>query len=213
MEKSSYEQGKLALIEEITMAFDGVSRDDGVTLHEATVIDNYGSDEERAKAREQDKETKWQDVPEEDIRFNSAELSFLDLKGFHYYIPAYVVWYLRNIDNEDPDFWSNTFDAVMSHLRVDYSTPEIEEIYLPRFKLFTPAQSKAIAHFLAFEAEREDWLQVEYEKDRQETLSREGFSQEEIDAAGEEGRKFRIEHESPDNKARRALERYWSQFI
>ena len=35
-----YEKRKLALIEEITVAFDGVSREDGVTLHEATVIDD-----------------------------------------------------------------------------------------------------------------------------------------------------------------------------
>ncbi len=103
MESSPYEQKKIALIEEITAAFDGVSREDGVTLHEATVLDDYGSLEERAEARKQDTEDNWQDVPEEDIRFTDAVLSFLDPKGFHYYIPAYVVWYLRNIDNEDPN--------------------------------------------------------------------------------------------------------------
>ena len=82
MRSSSYEQRKTALIEEITAAFDGVSREQGVTLHEATVIDDYGSLEERALARTQDTEDKWQNVPDEDIRFTDAVLSFLDPKGF-----------------------------------------------------------------------------------------------------------------------------------
>ncbi|MFG6099650.1 DUF6714 family protein [Leptothoe sp. ISB3NOV94-8A] len=83
-EKIAYENKKLALIKEINEAFDGVAREDGVTLHEAMVIDDYGSPAERAEARAQDTEDQWQDVPEDDIRFSDAVLSFLDSKGFHY---------------------------------------------------------------------------------------------------------------------------------
>lgn len=83
-EKRAYKAKKLALIEAIIEAFDGVSRGNGVTLHEAMVIDDYGSPAERAAARAQDTEDKWQDVPEDDIRFSDAVLSFLDAKGFHY---------------------------------------------------------------------------------------------------------------------------------
>lgn len=212
MKSSSYEQRKIALIEEITAAFNGVSREDGVSLHEATVIDDYGSLEERAAARTQDTEEKWQDVPENDIRFTDAVLSFLDPKGFHYYIPAYVVWYLRNIDNEDPDYWSNTFDSVIFHLAAGFHG-KVDDYYLSRFELLTPEQAKAIAHFLVFEAEREEAAQIEYKQLRQESMSKEGFSQAEIDAVWQEAEQFRKEHDMPDNDARRALERYWGQFI
>ena len=212
MRSSSYEQRKTALIEEITAAFDGVSREQGVTLHEATVIDDYGSLEERALARTQDTEDKWQNVPDEDIRFTDAVLSSLDPKGFHYYIPAYVVWYLRNIDNEDPEFWSNTFDSIIFHLSAGVHG-DIGEYYLSKFKLFTPEQAKAIAHFLVFLAEREDAAQIEYKQQWRESMSKEGFSQEELDDAWPEGEKFRIELGLPENDARRALDRYWGQFL
>ncbi|MBD2056200.1 hypothetical protein H6F88_09250 [Oculatella sp. FACHB-28] len=212
MKSSSYEQRKTALIEEITAAFDGVSRQEGVTLHEATVIDNYGSLEERALARTQDTEDKWQNVPDRDIRFTNAVLSFLDPKGFHYYIPAYVVWYLRNIDNEDPEFWSNTFSSVIFHLSAGVHD-DVGEYYLSKFKLFTLEQAKAIAHFLVFEAEREDAAQIAYKQQWRKSMSKEGFSPEELDDAWPEGEKFRIERGLPENDARRALERYWGQFL
>lgn len=208
----AYEQRKLALIEEITAAFDGISREDGVTLHEATVIDDYGSLEERAEARKEDTETRWQDVPEDDIRFTDAVLSFLDLKGFHYYIPAYLVWYLRNMDSQEPGYWSNTFEDVIFHLTVPDDNAR-DDYYLSRFRLLTLQQSKAIARFLEFEAENEELLGIESEQLRQTSMREKGYSQEEIDAHREELNQFRKSHDLPENYARRALERYWKQFL
>jgi len=175
MADSTYEQQKQALIEEITAAFDGVSREEGISLHEAMAIDDYESDEERAKARAEDTETRWQDVPDDDIRFSHTVLSFLDVKGFRYYIPAYLVWYLKYMDFEEPDFWSNTFDSIefaldISPLHFDarvwmgehkeflekkaaeIKARESERIIwqIERFQIFTPEQCKAIAHFLEF---------------------------------------------------------------
>lgn len=212
MRPTSYEQRKLALIEEIISAFDGVSRENGVSLSESWVIDNYGSAQERAEARKQDTETRWQDVPDEDIACGYSCLNFLDEVGFHYYIPAYVVWYLRNMDNEDPGFGSNTFERLIYVLGANGSG-ELDEFHLSKYRLFTPEQSKAIAHFLEFDGEVEDAYQIESEQWRQEMLSDEGFSQEQIDAAAEQAKLHRIEHDLPENHARRALERYWGQFL
>lgn len=201
-ETIAYEKRKLALIEEITVAFDGISREDGVTLHEATVIDNYGSSAERAKARAQDTEDKWQDVPEADIRFTDAVLSFLDPKGFHYYIPAYMVWYLRNIDNETPDYWSNTFDSVVFHLTYKV---DVDDYVSSKFQLFTLAQSKAVANFLLFDIEREESLEKQY---LQASLAKGGLPQAEID-------RILKAHEPQDQdiETRQALEAYWKQFV
>jgi hypothetical protein len=211
---SSYELRKAALIEEITQAFDGVSRENGVSLSESWVIDDYGSDEERAEARRKDTETRWQDVPDEDIGFGYSCLNFLDEIGFHYYIPAFVVWFLRHVDNEDPDgpgFNSMTFEWLIYALGSSSSGP-LDDFALARFRMFSPAQCKAIAHFLEFEGEREEASRIECEQWRQASLIAEGFSQEEIDALWQEGEKHRIASDLPENDARRALERYWGQF-
>ncbi len=215
MNTPSYEQRKLALIAEITAAFDGVSRENGVSLSEASVIDDYGSAEERAEARLQDTETRWQDVTDEDIASSDQCLSFLDPIGFHYYIPAFVVWFLRNMDNEDPKslaFSSNTFESLIYSLTLE-NWGGWEPYYLNKYSLFTREESKAIAHFFQFQAEREDRFNKEGEQELHEMLSKEGFSQKEIDARMREIENSRRESDLPENFARRALERYWGQFL
>src|ERR1700680_2624371 len=87
------------LIAEIMTAFDGVSREDGTTLHEAMAIDDYKSDEEQQAARGFDTEQRWQDVPDEEILACESALSFLDAKGFRYYLPAFMVSRLKNWGN------------------------------------------------------------------------------------------------------------------
>ena len=63
-----YKARRAALIEEITAAFDGVSREGGVSMSEANVIDDYGDAGERWLARLSDKDTRWQDVTDEQLR-------------------------------------------------------------------------------------------------------------------------------------------------
>jgi len=209
---SSYEQRKQAVIAEITAAFDGVSRKGGVSLSEAWVIDDYGSDEERAEARKEDTETRWQDVPERDIAYGSSCLSFLDDIGFRYYLPAYIVWCLRHIDTEDPNdliYESDSYGSIIYHLTD--KRPDLHQYRMARFALFTPEQSKAIAHFLEFDVERS--LKIDCELLRLKMLS-EGFSQEEVDLYWpEEEIIHNKDNSSLENEATEALERYWGQFL
>ena len=198
MKKTSYQQQKRALIQEITIVFEGVSREEGVTLHEATVIDDYGGPEERVQARGKDTEQSWQAVLERDIRSTDAVLSFLDDKGFRYYIPAYMVWYLRNIDNEASRYWSNTFDSVIFHL-THFKDSDIPE----RFKLFTKEQSRAIAHFLLFETDRQ--AVIERQRMRKSLINR-GLSLEDVELILQA-------HGFQDEYIRRAIERYWKKFL
>ena len=184
MKNSDYEARKLALIEEINVAFDGVSRENGVSLSESWVIDNYGSDEERTEARKQDTETRWQDVPDEAIAHGYSCLSFLDEIGFRYYIPAYMVWSLRYIDIEnldDPNHDSMSFESLVYALTLSGSTESLNEHRLARYRRFTIEQSKAIAHFLQLDEERQD--------------------------------EYNAESGWPKNDARVALEKYWGQFL
>lgn len=127
-----------ALIAEITAAFDGISREDGMTMHEAAEWDSQcqpGQWVERERAK--DTEPCWQDVPEEWIGDNSVgayTLAYIDAKGFRYYIPAFMIWALKTpVSSLD----SNT-DVVWNLLP---NSPH-------RFALLNLEQSKAIAHFL-----------------------------------------------------------------
>jgi hypothetical protein len=78
---------------QIAEAFDGVRREEGVTLHEALEMDGYGTPGQCAQARLLDTDEYWQEVRGEDLeRF--GVLSYLDAKGFRYYLPAYMSWEL-----------------------------------------------------------------------------------------------------------------------
>lgn len=186
------------LIDEITSAFQDVRRGNGVTLHEATVIDSYGSMEERAKARKKDTERRWQDVPDRDIANTDAVLSFLDAEGLRYYLPAYIVWYLRNIDN-DAVRSSNTFDSVVFHL-----TYQIEEREDKRFEGLTPAQGRAIAHFLIFVSERREDSERQIFKAE---MEHSGMTEEDIDPY------IKAYYFEGSAAIRQALSQYWNQFL
>lgn len=135
------EQERASLVEQIERAFDGVQREEGVTLHEAEVIDNYGSDEERAAARRMDADQYWQAVPDALLARLSA-ISFLDLKGYRYYLPAYLRWMLKY-----PDTDSSSYDSVLFSLT---KTKGFEEWVLSRWRTFSQEQAEAICRFLRF---------------------------------------------------------------
>jgi hypothetical protein len=127
------------VILEIERAFDGVARDDGITLHEARALDDYASDAERAQARLRDTESRWQDVPQEDIEREYTIFSFLDDRGFRYYLPAYMTWMLCHFDHTH----SASLDSTVFAL-------EPSSYFSKRATLFDHAQATAILHFLEF---------------------------------------------------------------
>jgi hypothetical protein len=185
MTKETREQTKQALIEEITKAFAGGSREGGVSLSEAWVIDDYGSDEERAEARARDTDKRWEEVPDKDIHFGYSYFSFLDDIGFAYYIPAYMTWYLRNVDSEDPEVVnSNTFEFLIYSLGPSMNGV-MSDYTISQFILCTREQRRAIAHFLQFVEAEEDGMAIDS-----------GFPNGEL-----------------DNYARLTLKTYWGQFL
>lgn len=232
-----YAQRKAALIEEINAAFDGVSREGGVSISETRVIEYLGSDEERANARREDNEMRWQDVPAKAMGQGSGyeALNSFDYIGFHYYLPAYLTWYLINTDSTEPEADSNTYSSVDSLLAASYRKGEIEDDYRTRFEMLTLAQSRAVAHFLELRADCEDfYAQAElwaYQEthgpgSQPELISEAEWKQHDQELVGEsdlppdykaefarELKEFRDETDSPDNRARYALEKYWGRFL
>lgn len=74
----------------IKRAFSGVKRGQGMTMHQALAIDDYGSLEEVETARQKDTDQDWSDIPFEILAdpAMSVIFSYLDDAGFKYYLPA-----------------------------------------------------------------------------------------------------------------------------
>ncbi|MCW3095898.1 MAG: hypothetical protein JWL77_1516 [Chthonomonadaceae bacterium] len=143
MDATGIEERHTALIAQIRMAFAGVTRMGGVSLHEADVIDGYGSPQQRNAARKLDTDRVWWEVPDADIERYHWILSFLDATGFRYYIPAYMTWTLAHYEHSESDSGDKTIYALdCGERRNDHK--------LQYFKLFSREQSEAVCAFLRF---------------------------------------------------------------
>jgi hypothetical protein len=136
---------RAALIAEIESAFASVSREDGVTLREARVMDQYGTDEERSEARTKDADRRWQDIAEKWIEEYADTLVFLDAKGLRYYIAPFMIWALRHYD-ESASYAGDAAVYVFGG----------GDLKVEKRDCFNAAQSRAIAHFLQYFAGRDD---------------------------------------------------------
>ena len=87
---SEFEKRRAELIAEINEAFDGVAREDGITLHEGVAIDDYKSSEERPHDVSI-KKGAGRRCRDKDVIECGSPLSFLDQKGFRYYIPVFIL--------------------------------------------------------------------------------------------------------------------------
>lgn len=131
------------LIADIEVVFDGISRADGITLHEAKAIDRYASVDELERARAKDCESRWQDVPDEAIEGGGDSLTHFDAEGLRYYLPAYMRWILRSGTQSE----SNS-----SRYTIYTLTPSIElrDYFEERIALFSHVECGVICRFLRF---------------------------------------------------------------
>lgn len=89
------------LIHQITAAFADVNLEDGISLREADVIDDYGTEDERKAARAADEKNDWQRIPAEDIAGFPHALCFMDVKGLRFHWPAWMVFTLKHYETSD----------------------------------------------------------------------------------------------------------------
>ena len=131
------------LIAQIRNAFADVSRLGGVSLHEADVIDTYGSPRQRNAARKLDTDRAWWEVPGSDIERYYSILGFLDATDFRYYIAAYMTWTLRHYEHSGAASGDWTIYALdCGEISKDH--------WKQRFMLFNRQQSEAVCAFLRF---------------------------------------------------------------
>lgn len=139
------DEERVAIIEEIVDAFRGVTRGE-ITLHEADVIDDDGSDEEAENARSLDTENSWEEIPEEWIEHCSSTLPFFDPQSWQYYIPAYMIWTLKNFQVGD----SITSDWTICTFDLSEDDPESKQYNMERFQQLNQKQSAAVCQFLRY---------------------------------------------------------------
>jgi hypothetical protein len=139
------------VIETIQLAFAGVPHGE-VRLHEAQVIDNYGSAKERAEARRLDTQSSWNRVSDSEIEECTSALCHLDPEGWKFYVPAYMIWSLRNYRVSD--------SLVSDHTIYTFNLPEddarLRDYHLARFRLLDDVQSRAVCRFLRYMAANDD---------------------------------------------------------
>jgi hypothetical protein len=146
----SRDKDRLATIAAVTAAFEGTSLEGGISLHEASEIDLYGTDEDRSAARLLDTECRWQEVPDRDIEEEYTALHFLDRVGFRYYLPAYLVYALRYHDDAERVRGGNSIDYTLAALVL--TDDGIAYHKLARFGVLSDEQVAAVRAFLRYMA-------------------------------------------------------------
>jgi hypothetical protein len=148
------EEGEI--IEEIRSAFAGVPRG-ATTIHEAEVMDVYGTDAQRQEARRIDTEEQWDEIHPGSIADCTAALSYLDPEAWRFYLPAYMTWTLRHFHLGAAYGGATTVpDHTIYSLDLSGHDPGVREHKMERFRLLDEAQSRAVCRFLYLMAEHDD---------------------------------------------------------
>lgn len=133
------------LIERIRAAFLDVELGDGITIHQAIVLDDRGDRFDEAKARRKDAGVHWTELTCETVQKCNSALSFLDEKGVRFYLPAFMICSLKGGS-------SLVMDAAIFKLMYEHgvSRRQTQPKNISAKFDFSPAQIRVIADFLEF---------------------------------------------------------------
>ncbi len=140
-----------ALIKELEIAFASVNRDNAVSLHQTTVIDDMGTEEEMQTAFLLDHDQHWTEIQDDNLDEHNAALSFFDVKGWAYHLPAFLRWELKQWDGK---YSTTSHDSAIYTLKPpSESSPAELYLYawkLSRFDALNIEQRAACARFLRY---------------------------------------------------------------
>jgi hypothetical protein len=136
-----------ALVSMIEGAFDGVTLEDGVSLNECEFADSGGTATVFRDAAANDERENWRLIADDLTRFE-VTFCFTDLRGYRFYLPAYMIWTIRNFRT------SNSIIADFTIYACDPDRHQFKE--MPFVQFFDHAQLQAIVSFLQFCAEHEE---------------------------------------------------------
>ena len=135
------------LFTKIKEAFKNVELGNGVGLLETEVIDDYGTNAERQKARAKDEKYNWTKLIDNEylkLFFGYGGLSFFDAEGLRFHLPAYMCTTLQNPE----------LDITESLI---HCLTNLEKFNRERFQLLNHQQKAVICEFLQYVLENNSW--------------------------------------------------------
>jgi hypothetical protein len=144
------------LIEEIRQAFAGVRLEDGDSLNMTEYYDYNGYLPEYKERAAFDERDDWQAIPDKTLEQFGSTFSFTDLKGYRFYLPAYMTSivreYQRVIQDLGPSYRKcetfTPFNALTTISAIDPENYQFKTI--PFLVWFTSEQVSAMVHFLEY---------------------------------------------------------------
>ncbi|MEM6554107.1 MAG: DUF6714 family protein [Planctomycetota bacterium] len=136
------EQSKQNVLDLIQTAFQHVGLHGGTSLLKTVELDSYGIDTAKdvyPKLDISQPHKRWQDIPHEHLSTIAGigGMAFLDPKGFRFYLPAYISWWLADGEGSP----SIAAGALIFNL----TDPQLAS---ERYNTLTPDQSAATAAFV-----------------------------------------------------------------
>ena len=141
---------KEQLLAVIEQAFSGVRLEDGVSANMAEYHDSGGTKSRYLELARSDERDDWRKVGDTTLEQCSVTLCFTDLKGFRFYVPAYMQYAVRNHDLSD----SPIVNATIYALSPDHHLFK----RVPFEQWFTCEQIRAITMFLEYCVAHSDTL-------------------------------------------------------
>ncbi|MFO1451371.1 MAG: DUF6714 family protein [Opitutaceae bacterium] len=110
------------LLSRIDATFQGIPKP-AITLSVAAALDDEWlvSKDRMEELRASDLETSWRDVSEEAVRAHQSYFTFADAEGCRFYLPAYMVAYLRDFpySGYDAVYWACIDSAKIAALTIE----------------------------------------------------------------------------------------------
>jgi hypothetical protein len=140
------------LLDVIDRAFEGVELGHGVSLHEAEVIDGYGTPEQREAARTPDEKRDWWNLindPELSriCGWEISGLSFFDAAGLRFHLPACLSQVIKDPESEESE---DIRESVLFHLT------DLNRYQKERFAILNGGQRQCVLEVLMFLREKID---------------------------------------------------------
>lgn len=141
------------LIARIRAAFDNVTLEDGISLNMTEYNDSGGTLPQYKERAISDERYNWWDISDATLEKFTLTFSFTDRKGFRFYIPAYMIWTVRNHRKSDSVIADSTIYAIdPNHYLFRESSFH---------KWFTKEQIDAMVEFLSYAVRNGDTLHGE----------------------------------------------------
>jgi hypothetical protein len=139
-----------SLITQVEDAFEGVTLGDGISLNECEHADSGGSAGVFLERAKEDERSDWRRLVTDDLTNFTVTFCFTDLNGYRFYLPAYMIWTLKNYAVSDSIISDNTIYAL------DPTRYQFERRPFTRY--FDQKQLDAILAFLEFCCQNDDYL-------------------------------------------------------